>query len=87
MRKHVTLRFDPFNLEEVQLWHEGQMKKVIREARISEYNTTRQSVAEHAEETSGSRVLEIYEKAARERFKKSMGARATAFTFVSNPQV
>jgi transposase InsO family protein len=74
MRKHVTLRFDPFNLEEAQLWHEGQMKKVIHEARIGEHNTARQSVAEHAEETSGSRVLKIYEEAAQERFKKSMGA-------------
>lgn len=74
MRKHVTLRFDPFNLEEVQLWHEGQMKKVVHEAVIGEYNAARQKIAEHAEETSGSRVLKTYQKAMRERFKKNMGA-------------
>jgi transposase InsO family protein len=73
-RKKVTLRFDPFNLEEVQLWHECAMKKVIREARIGEHNAARQHIAEHAEETAGSRVLKAYEKASLERFKKSMGA-------------
>jgi hypothetical protein len=74
MRKHVTLRFDPFNLEEVQLWYEGQMKKVVHEAVIGEYNAARQKIAEHAEETSGSRVLKTYQKAMQERFKNIMGA-------------
>jgi hypothetical protein len=74
MRKKVTLRFDTFKLEEVQLWHEGQMKKVIREAKIGEYNGVRRSIAEYAEESAGSRVLKTYEKAQQERFKKRMGA-------------
>jgi transposase InsO family protein len=74
VRKKVTLRFDPFNLEEVQLWHEGAMNKIIREAQIGEYNAARQSIEEHAEETAESRVLKAYEKAQQERFKKSMGA-------------
>jgi transposase InsO family protein len=74
MRKKVTLRFDPFNLEEVQLWHEGTMKKVIHEAKIGEHNAVRQSIGEKIEATSESRVLKTYEKASAERFKKSMGA-------------
>jgi transposase InsO family protein len=74
VRKHVTLRFDPFNMEEVQLWHENAMKKVIHEAKIGEYNAARQNIEEKVEESTESRVLKTYEKAQRERFKKSMGA-------------
>jgi transposase InsO family protein len=74
MRKRVTLRFDPFNLKEVQLWHEGAMKKIIREARIGEYNAARQAVEGKPEKSAESRVLKSYEKAQQERYKKSMGA-------------
>jgi transposase InsO family protein len=74
MRKHVLLRFDPFNLEEVQLWHEGTMKKVIREAKIGEYNTARQTIEGKPEEASESRVLKIFAASQQERFKNIMGA-------------
>ncbi|GHV48891.1 hypothetical protein FACS1894204_13390 [Synergistales bacterium] len=32
----VTVRFDPFNFDEIQLCHGGELKKVIRTAQISE---------------------------------------------------
>lgn len=71
MRKKVTVRFDPFHLEEVQLWHEGRMSGIVREARIGEYNAARKPIGEKAEESAGSRVLETFAKAQQERFKKS----------------
>jgi hypothetical protein len=74
MRKKVMLRFDPSNLEEVQLWHEGQMKKVIREVQIGEHNTARKDIGEKIEEAAGSRVLKVFEKTQQERFKKIHGA-------------
>jgi hypothetical protein len=74
VRKRVTLRFDPFNLEEVQLWDEGTMKKVVREAKIGEYNTARQTIEGKPEETSESRVLKIFATSQQERFKNIMGA-------------
>jgi transposase InsO family protein len=74
VRKKVTARFDPFNLEEVQLWRDGAMKKVIRKAKISEYNTPRQTIEGKPEKASESRVLKMFEKAQQERFKNIMGA-------------
>ena len=58
MRKRVMVRFDPFNLEEVQLWHEGKQRKVVKVAVIGEYNATQKVACEKVEEKAGSRVID-----------------------------
>ena len=73
-RKKVTLRFDPFNLDEIQLWHDGEQKKLIRLAQIGEYNATQKIECEKVEQSAESRVLKIFAKAQQERFKKNTGA-------------
>lgn len=74
MRKKVTLRFDPFHLEELQLWHEGEQKKIIRAAEIGEHNATRKIIHEKAEQSAESRVLRMFAADQQKRFKKTMGA-------------
>ena len=74
MRKRVTVRFDPFNLEEVQLWHEGKQKKVVKVAVIGEYNATQKVVGEKVEEKARSRVLDVYMENQQKRFKKMNGS-------------
>ena len=74
MRKRVTVRFDPFNLEEVQLWHEGKQKKVVKIAVIGEYNANQKVIGEKVEENAGSRVLDVYMKNQQKRFKKMNGS-------------
>jgi hypothetical protein len=74
VRKKVTVRFDPFNLEEVQLWHKGEQKKLIRAAQIGEYNATQRVECEKVEQSAESRVLKAYAKEQQERFKKATGA-------------
>jgi hypothetical protein len=73
-RKRVLVRFDPFNLEEIQLWHAGEQKKLIRVAQIGEYNATQKVECEKVEQSAESRTLKMFEKAQQERFKKNMGA-------------
>lgn len=74
VRKKVTLRFDPFNLEEVQLWYEGKQEKVIKYAVIGEYNATQRVPCEKVEKAASSRVLKEFVKEQQKRFKKATGA-------------
>jgi transposase InsO family protein len=74
VRKKVTVRFDPFNLEEIQLWYRGEQKKVIREAQIGEHNSTQKVECEKVEKSGESRVLKVFAKQHQERFKKIAGA-------------
>jgi transposase InsO family protein len=74
VRKKVTVRFDPFNLEEMQLWHKGEQKKLIRAAQIGEYNGTQRVECEKVEKSAESRVLKAYAQDQQKRFKKTAGA-------------
>jgi transposase InsO family protein len=73
-RKKVTVRFDPFNHEEVQLWSRGEQKKLIRPAQIGEYNATQKVECEKVEHSAESRVLKIFVNDQQKRFKKQTGA-------------
>jgi hypothetical protein len=73
-RKKVIVRFDPFNLDEVQLWHEGKQKKLILPAQIGEHNATQKVECEKVEQSAESRVLKIFVKDQQKRFIKKAGA-------------
>jgi len=73
-RKKVTVRFDPFNLEELQLWHGGELKKIVRVAQIGEYNATQKVAYEKVETQAESRVLKVFVEDHQKRFKKNVGA-------------
>ena len=73
-RKKVILRFDPFNLEEMQLWHGGEQKKLVRAAQIGEYNATQKVVHEKVEQSAQSRVLKVFVEDQQKRFRKKAGA-------------
>jgi hypothetical protein len=74
MHKRVTVRFDPFCLEEIEVWHKGVRVKNIREAQIGEYNKTQKVDCETVERSGQSRVLKAYAQNEQERFKKRYGA-------------
>jgi transposase InsO family protein len=74
MRKKVTARFDPFSLDEIQLWHEGEQKKVIRAAQIGEYNATQKVACEKVEQAAESRVLKTLTEEHQKRFRRTAGA-------------
>jgi len=74
VRKKVTVRFDPFNLEEVQLWHGGVQKKLTQPVQIGEYNTTQKIVNEKVEHSAESRVLKVFVEEQQKRFINRAGA-------------
>ena len=74
IRKKVTVRFDPFHMEEVQLWHEGTQKKFIGLAEIGEYNATQKVECEKVERSAESRVLKAFMEDHQKRFVKKSGA-------------
>jgi hypothetical protein len=73
-RKKVTVRFDPFNLDEAQLWHGGEQKKLIRPAQIGEYNATQKMECGKVERSAESRVLKVFMKDQQKRFINKAGA-------------
>jgi len=73
LRKRVTVRFDPFHLEEVELWHKGVHVKNVGLAQIGEYNTTQKVPCETVEKNGRSRVLKAYARKEQERFKNRYG--------------
>ena len=73
-RKRVKVRFDPFNLEEIQLWHGNEQKKLIGVAQIGEYNATQKVECEKVEQNAESRVLNTFVEEQQKRFKKRTGA-------------
>jgi hypothetical protein len=74
MHKRVTVRFDPFGMEEIEVWYKGVRVKNIREAQIGEYNKTQKVPCETVERSGQSRVLKAYAQNEQERFKKRYGA-------------
>jgi transposase InsO family protein len=74
IRKKVTVRFDPFNLEEIQITHNGEQKKIIRAAQIGEFNNTQKVICDKVEQSAESRVLKVFAKEQQARFKKKTGA-------------
>ena len=74
VRKKVTVRYDPFNSEELQLWYGGEQKKIIRVAQIGEYNATQKVESEKVERSAESRVFKVFVKDQQERFKKNAPA-------------
>ena len=74
LRKKVTIRYDPFDREIVQLWYKGTRRSDIRKARIGESNATLKASAEKLDAGGESRVLNTYREEHRKRCVKTLGA-------------
>ncbi len=74
IRKKVMVRYDPFDLSLVEVWCEGEKKKLVSPANIGEYNrNVRKPVAE-LEKASQSRLLRLFEAESKKRLKQQLGA-------------
>jgi transposase InsO family protein len=74
LRKKVTLRYDPFDMEVLQLWYKGTQRCLIREAHIGESNATLKAPAEKLDSSGESRILNTYKEEQQKRFTKTLGA-------------
>lgn len=74
IRKKVDVRYDPFNMDHIELWHGGIKKKTVLPLAIGEYCATHKIKEKEAEKSKVSRLLDVLEKDNRTRNKQKLGA-------------
>jgi len=74
IRKKVLVRFDPFDLSMVEVWFEGEKKKLVSPAEFGEYNRNVKKPVEELEKASQSRLLRLFETESKKRLKQQLGA-------------
>ena len=74
IRKKVLARFDPFDLSVVEVWFEGEKKKLVSPAEFGEYNRNVKKPVEELEKASQSRLLRLFEAESKKRLKQQLGA-------------
>jgi len=74
IRKQVLVRYDPFDLSLVEVWHAGEKKKLVSPANIGEYNRNVKKPVEELEKASQSRLLRLFASESQKRLKQQLGA-------------
>jgi transposase InsO family protein len=74
IRKRVLVRYDPFDLSVVEVWSEGEKRKLVSPANIGEYNRNVKKPVEELEKVSQSRLLRLFEAESKKRLKQQLGA-------------
>jgi len=74
IRKKVLVRYDPFDLSVVEVWFEGEKKKLVSPAEFGEYNRNVKKPVEELEKASQSRLLRLFASQSKERLKQQLGA-------------
>lgn len=74
VRKRVLVRYDPFDLSLVEVWSEGEKKKLVSPLNIGEYNRNVKKPVEELEKASQSRLLRLFEAESKKRLKQQLGA-------------
>ncbi|RCX12115.1 Mu transposase-like protein [Anaerobacterium chartisolvens] len=74
LRKKVLLRYDPMNLSQVEMWLDGEKRKVVEPARIGEYNRNVKKEPEALEKASESKLLSLMAQDSKNRLKQQLGA-------------
>ena len=72
IRKKVDVRFDPFDLSVVEVWHDGSKQLVAKPLVVGEFSYTKPT-QKVATETGHSRLLDIYVKEHEKRRKNAVG--------------
>ena len=74
IRKHVLVRYDPFDLSVVEVWYGGEKKKLVSPANIGEYNRNVKKPVEELEKASQSKLLRLFASESQKRLKQQLGA-------------
>ncbi len=72
--KSIMVRYDPFDLSQVEVWYGGQKKKAVPPARIGEYNHNVRKPVEELEKASQSKLLSLLTADSVKRLKQQLGA-------------
>jgi putative transposase len=74
IRKRVLVRYDPFDLSVVEVWHGGEKKRLVSPINIGEYNQNVKKPVEELEKASQSRLLRLFASESKKRLKQQLGA-------------
>jgi putative transposase len=74
LRKNILVRYDPFDLSQIEVWCGGQKKKVVSPANIGEYNRNVKKPIEEMEKASQSKILRLFADESKKRLKRELGA-------------
>jgi len=74
MRKKILVRYDPFDLSQIEVWYDGEKKKLVSPINIGEYNQNVKKPVEELEKASQSRLLRLFEAESKKRMKQQLGA-------------
>jgi len=74
IRKNVLVRYDPFDLSLVEVWFEGEKRKLVSPINIGEYNRNVKKPVEELEKASQSRLLRLFASESKKRLKRELGA-------------
>jgi putative transposase len=74
IRKNVLVRYDPFDLSQVEVWYGGEKKKLVAPANFGEYNRNVKKPVVELEKASQSRLLRLFAEESKKRLKQQLGA-------------
>lgn len=74
LRKNILVRYDPFDLSQIEVWYGGQKKKVVSAANIGEYNHHVKRPNPELEKASQSKLLRLFADESKKRLKQQLGA-------------
>jgi transposase InsO family protein len=73
-RKKILIKYDPFDLSQVELWYEGEKCKVAQPVNVGEYNGQIKKPQEQLEKASQSKLLRMFAEESKKRMKQQLGA-------------
>jgi transposase InsO family protein len=74
VRKKVLVCYDPFDLSVVEVWRDGEKKKLVSPANIGEYNRNVKKRPEELDKATQSKLLRLFETESIKRLKQQLGA-------------
>ena len=74
IRKNVLVRYDPFDLSQIELWYGGAKQKVVSPANFGEFNRNVKKPVDELEKASQSRLLRLLASDSQKRLKQQLGA-------------
>jgi putative transposase len=72
--KNILVRYDPFDLSQVEVWYGGVKKRLVSPANIGEYNRNVKKPVEELEKASDSKLLRLFASESKKRLKQQLGA-------------
>lgn len=73
-RKKILIKYDPFDLLQVELWYDGERRKIAEPINIGEYNRQVKKSEEQLERASQSKLLQMFAQESQKRLKQHLGA-------------